>query len=172
MDSERTLDVGCGHLARHKRVGDIGIDIHRGSCDIVADAHHLPFRNGVFTTVIGYHVLEHLETPLQAVKEMNRVCKGEVRLSIPSQYALNPHKTHIFSWNPLALKHLLDLVFDSVEVGYTKHQVLIFSNSKLARFFNIISAILSRLSIRAEIYATCKTRLEGKWLSARARKYE
>ncbi|RLT23416.1 MAG: methyltransferase domain-containing protein [Chloroflexi bacterium] len=40
---------------------------------VVADAHHLPFKDGVFAYTICSHILEHMDDPLQFVSELTRV---------------------------------------------------------------------------------------------------
>ena len=79
------LEVGCG---KHRSAFvDIALDITKESfCDIVADVHRLPFRDGVFSRVVFYEVLEHLVSPLQALREINRVLKknGELEFSYPN----------------------------------------------------------------------------------------
>jgi ubiquinone/menaquinone biosynthesis C-methylase UbiE len=39
------------------------------------DAHHLPFETGHFDVVYGRYVLEHLQDPLQTLREMRRVLR-------------------------------------------------------------------------------------------------
>jgi len=81
----RTLDIGCGTLKGSKRYGGIGIDLHKGYCDIVADAHHLPFVDDAFSKVYARAVLEHLDKPFLALNEIKRVLSenGVVSISIP-----------------------------------------------------------------------------------------
>ena len=55
---------------------------------IKASAKHLPFRNDVFETVTAFEVIEHLNNPFLAIKEMLRVCNPEIVLTCP----------HRFSW--------------------------------------------------------------------------
>jgi ubiquinone/menaquinone biosynthesis C-methylase UbiE len=51
-----------------------------------ADAHYLPFTNGVFDYVISCETIEHLAEPSTAVSEMARVCKpgGLLYLTTPN----------------------------------------------------------------------------------------
>lgn len=74
------LDVGCGStwLAKY------GVDFaRRGKLTAVADLYQLPFRDKVFDYVASAHVIEHLENPVEAVKEMARVAKHVVIANIP-----------------------------------------------------------------------------------------
>ncbi len=43
---------------------------------VVADAHHLPFKEGVFEYAICSHILEHMDDPIQFVNELTRVSKA------------------------------------------------------------------------------------------------
>jgi hypothetical protein len=55
-----------------ERGGDIIIDRPM----VVADAHHLPFKDGVFAYAICSHILEHMDDPVQFVGELTRVAKA------------------------------------------------------------------------------------------------
>lgn len=80
-----SLDVGCGS---HKRA-DVGVDKHGyPSVDFVVnvDSEPLPFPDNCFDTVVSHHVIEHLEHPEYAIKEMLRVCNGHVRITCPHRY--------------------------------------------------------------------------------------
>lgn len=43
---------------------------------VVADAHHLPFKEGVFAYTICSHILEHMDDPVQFASELTRVSKA------------------------------------------------------------------------------------------------
>ena len=71
-----TLDIGCGFINRlHQKRGDIGIDLHRGICDIVAEAENLPFKGAVFDEIFIFSVLEHLDNPMKCLQDSIRVAK-------------------------------------------------------------------------------------------------
>ena len=69
------IDVGCC-TNRH---GDIGIDIERTpAVDIIADAHHLPIRDACSSKTYALTMLEHLDKPLVAYAEMERITSGVI----------------------------------------------------------------------------------------------
>ena len=113
------LEVGCGK--RQVAQNSIGIDIDKTShCDVVADAHFLPFRNNVFDKTILFEVCEHLDDPKKALMEIARV-SSKVLISVPNVYwlrrllrwivkgegAVSPE--HIYGWTLLELKNLLSI---------------------------------------------------------------
>ena len=63
----------------------IGIDLKKDSdCDVLADAHYLPFRDKIFSKIYCFEVLEHLESPIQALREFSRVLDGSLLLTVPN----------------------------------------------------------------------------------------
>jgi ubiquinone/menaquinone biosynthesis C-methylase UbiE len=69
-----TLDIGVGERPR----GIINIDVIRTPyCNIVADATNLPFKSCVFSRIWCSQVLEHLDNPRKAIKEINRVLNSK-----------------------------------------------------------------------------------------------
>jgi len=84
-----TLNVGCGGrpLDKASFEGDVRIDLeHFKAVNMIADAHHLPFRDRSFYWIYCYEALEHFNSPFLALKEIDRVLKwrGEVEISIPN----------------------------------------------------------------------------------------
>jgi SAM-dependent methyltransferase len=78
------LDVGCG---KNKR-GDIGIDYSRDSeADVIADAHFLPFIDGVFDGGVSNHVIEHSPNPLTFLREQYRILKNNGKLTLVTDNA-------------------------------------------------------------------------------------
>jgi len=107
VQGRRVLDVGCGKggliISCALRDCDaVGIDIDLSELRIAklrsknfsaislqlirCDAKFLPFRNNSFDLVTATSVLEHVDNPERAVKEMVRVLKpeGYILLTIPS----------------------------------------------------------------------------------------
>lgn len=79
----RVLEVGSGEnphpradvlvdrflLDNTERGGDLQRDARPL---VVADAHHLPFRDGAFAYIICSHILEHMDDPQQFARELER----------------------------------------------------------------------------------------------------
>lgn len=94
------LDAGCGVAHRES---DVNIDLFRNqstdsSKHVIADIQHLPFPSETFEKTICYHVLEHLEDPIQALDELIRVTKGLTEIRVPHRFGYYPDKTHVNSF--------------------------------------------------------------------------
>ncbi|MEQ1500198.1 MAG: class I SAM-dependent methyltransferase [Parcubacteria group bacterium] len=104
--SNLVLDVGGGEpftkwLSEYKGIFDKcdykTMDYDRStSPDIVGDIHNIPLQNDTVDAIICNCVLEHVENPILAVKEMYRVLKpgGKVFVHVPSIYPYHARKGH------------------------------------------------------------------------------
>jgi hypothetical protein len=72
-----------------ERGGDLVVD----RTFVVADAHHLPFREGAFSYSICSHILEHMDDPLQFADELQRVSAAGY-IQSPSEIA-----ERLFHWS-------------------------------------------------------------------------
>ncbi|MEM2941946.1 MAG: methyltransferase domain-containing protein [Candidatus Bathyarchaeia archaeon] len=116
-----TLDVGCGERKR----GGLGIDVRlTRHVDLLASTYFLPFKAETFDKIYMFEVLEHLENPSEALREVGRVLMraGTVEGSIPNPYwcgrilRLITHRDleechtsyeHINAWTIPELRHLV-----------------------------------------------------------------
>jgi len=125
------LDVGCGSgvsygFKPHFKA-DVFLDVEKPSSPIpnfvVGDVQHLPFKTGSFKEVYCNHVLEHVENPFQALKELIRVANGTVTVKVPHRFSVNAKKdpAHIsffnVKWFDEALKRL-HVSFHRINVEY------------------------------------------------------
>jgi len=130
------LDIGCG---QGKVEGSIGLDRSQYTdCDIVADAHHLPFVENIFGRIHLHLLLEHVESPFYVLKEVNRVLSedGYIFLSVPNLHLeaiifllLNKefHQTrdHISRWTRGEMRNLLSKTgFVITRFGYRRETKL------------------------------------------------
>ena len=116
----KTLDVGCGtalygDLFPNRVTLDVaerpGIPV-----DIIADAHDLQqISDASFDVVLCTEVLEHLHTPLQALKEFHRVLApgGQLILTTRFIYPLHDVPGDYYRYTKYGLKHLV------TEAGFT-----------------------------------------------------
>jgi ubiquinone/menaquinone biosynthesis C-methylase UbiE len=83
--SEATLDIARTEIARR------GIENVEFA---VADVHDLPFADDTFDVVHAHQVLQHVHDPVQALREMRRVCKpGGIVAARDGDYSA-------FAWYP------------------------------------------------------------------------
>jgi len=106
-----SLDVGCGGGTLTAEIvktgaGVVGVDLSRenlkrvrervGSenfCPVVADIHHLPFREGSFGVIFLSSLLEHLELPEKALRESVTLLRerGYVVIIVPYKEKIRYH---------------------------------------------------------------------------------
>jgi len=90
-----TLDLNVGicnavNVASPYIFGCLNIDVlNSPSVDVVCDVHHLPFKNGAFRDVYCFHVLEHIENPAKALRELLRVARRMVELEVPHRFGMH-----------------------------------------------------------------------------------
>lgn len=136
------LDVGCGTDPR----GNVNIDFFEGACydDVVkalppgitllnpikASAEDLPIRDKIFKLAVSFAVLEHVESPVQMVREMARVAQ-RVRVSTPNALFIDkvcrgairgkykPYWGHIYTWGSPELVNLF--AYCGLTVTSVKH---------------------------------------------------
>jgi 2-polyprenyl-3-methyl-5-hydroxy-6-metoxy-1,4-benzoquinol methylase len=86
----KVLDVGCGEAYLRSHIKDyVGIDI-AGNPDIYFDLEQevLPFGDNSFDVVICLDALEHIQSAHKILKEIFRVSKSHVVISLPNEYTL------------------------------------------------------------------------------------
>lgn len=92
------LDVGCGWGRELVRFNDaVGVDIclpflktaknYTSNELVLSDACNLPFRDSIFDLTIMSEVIEHLNDPSKAIKEIKRVLKkaGKIIVQTPNR---------------------------------------------------------------------------------------
>ena len=111
------LDAGAGTGGRHRHsygdgACDVGVDADRGLAAnpnvrhaVVADLHRLPFKAASFDLVFARYVLEHLDRPAVAFREMRRVLRpgGHFVFQTPNRFhyvavaaRLTPQRFHVW----------------------------------------------------------------------------
>ncbi len=103
LNVDSILDAGCGEgftleFLRNQKIGKTyeGIDFFKTAIEIgrkihpkvnlkEASIYALPYKERAFDIVLCTEVLEHLEKPQDALKELFRVSKKYVLLSVPNE---------------------------------------------------------------------------------------
>jgi 2-polyprenyl-3-methyl-5-hydroxy-6-metoxy-1,4-benzoquinol methylase len=139
LKAELILDAGCGegftmNKLRENGIGKKieGIEYEKDAIDFgkklfpnlaikQGSVYELPYKDSSFDLVICTEVLEHLEKPSIALREMLRVSKKYLIISVPNEplfmlgnflrgknlSRLGNDEGHINHWNPLSLKRYL-----------------------------------------------------------------
>ena len=150
------LEIGCGY-DRSLNV-DVACDVIRTpETDLLSDAHNLPFRESVFKSVKMFEVLEHLQNPTQALKEIRRILtpKGKLCFSIPNTLfigvffrwftglTLKGSPEHINAWRFLEISNLLRRNGFTITY-YWFDDTHFHSNMRKAKFLRILPSRLSK----------------------------
>ena len=114
----RLLDIGCANKPYENLTRSI-VDEHIGlehvnsqhplsKADIIADAYDTNQLNDSFDTILSTSVLEHLERPQEAIKEMYRILKpgGHVILTSPLFWHLHEEPQDFFRFTKYGLSHM------------------------------------------------------------------
>lgn len=116
----RLLDIGCSTKPYkpmlEKRVSayfglDVPFTIHtKNFVDVFALGEHLPFRAGVFNTILCTEVLEHVPTPAKTLVEISRVLapNGILIVTTPFCYRIHEAPWDYYRYTPFALKYLAE----------------------------------------------------------------
>lgn len=87
------LDIGCRDGEFKKYLPDnlyTGIDYNPQNLDVqYGDVYNLSYLDNTFDTVTLLEVMEHLENPIKALKEIRRVVKKRLIISMPNPWAMN-----------------------------------------------------------------------------------
>jgi ubiquinone/menaquinone biosynthesis C-methylase UbiE len=134
------LDVGSGTDELDTARGNVCIDLCKRPQNapqnfICSDAHYLPFKENAFDKICMYEVIEHVESPIRCLREINRVLKegGTLELTTPNIFhwrilfrqirglpEILSDAGHISCWTEAEMKNLmLNSDFSVIQLKYT-----------------------------------------------------
>jgi ubiquinone/menaquinone biosynthesis C-methylase UbiE len=125
----RLIDIGCGTKPYRKLLAPyviehIGVDqketMHdKANIDLWGTAYSIPSEDAYFDSALCTAVLEHLEEPLNALKECYRVLKpsGYAIYSIPFIWHLHEEPRDFYRYSKYGIKYLFEKAgFQLVEI--------------------------------------------------------
>lgn len=148
LKPESVLDVGAGEgfvleRLRKEKIGkklegieymDEAIELGKKTNPLVkikkGDIYKLPYKDNAFDVVICTEVMEHLEDPKAALKELKRVTAKHLVLSVPNEplftiqrflrgknmMKLGDHPEHIQHWNSGSFRKFVETEVKVLEV--------------------------------------------------------
>ncbi len=156
-----TLNIGAG-ATRVKYPHCVEFE-HKIFChtDVVGDAHHLPFREGVFDRVFAFNVFEHLRDPRAAAAEIFRVLKpgGQVAIHTAFLQALHEEPAHFYNATEFGVREwFAQFAIDrcGVSANFSPGYTLAFLMS------NVLATVRSSQTSPEDLLALSRTTL-GDW---------
>jgi len=121
------LDAGSGFLnCHHLETDALHCDVQKSDfVDVVCDVQNLPFKDNCFVNVYAFHLLEHVDNPIQGLRELIRVAKKKVEIEVPhwlssnsKQESKNPFDRHLWSFRISWFHNVLRNIRHHVKVLY------------------------------------------------------
>lgn len=112
------LNIGSGERSPKRNVNWINLDIRpHANCEVVGDAHCLPFRDESIDAIHSVSVFEHLRHPFRVASEVTRVLRpgGTMICDVPFAYPIHGSPYDFFRYTPDGLKSIFDGL-DTIEV--------------------------------------------------------
>lgn len=108
INRESFVDIGdpdgiflraLGKKGYSANISEIGVKNIRekGIESILCDAESIPLKDNSIDNVLFFEILEHLPNPIIGLKELHRICRKNLILSIPHMTRTNIHK---YNYNP------------------------------------------------------------------------
>ena len=111
----RVLDVGCGekpYLPYFDGASEyVGVDVDESAhADLVGAVERLPLADASFDLVLCIQVLEHVDDPARAVRELHRVVRpgGRVLVATHGTYVFHPSPVDHWRWTHTGLARLFE----------------------------------------------------------------
>ena len=140
--TEQVLDVGAGGSSYGRLFPNrttLDIDPERKP-DIVADAAHMPFKDGAFRFVVCTEMLEHVNDPFAVERELCRVTAPGGMLVLTTRFAYPLHDVPADYWR--FTKYGLAKLFHSWDIQELQEET---------RAFSAIAALLQRISFQTNL---------------------
>ena len=188
-----TLDVGCGNGLYGLHVAALGSEVMQIDIEDRRDdrARHLPFRvmdaqrlefpDREYANVMAFDIMEHLDDDVLFLKEIRRICRGRVLLSVPNADDEQPNrialthvhhtdKTHRREYTKEGLVDLLNRTgFQVLEVRPNLNTALLYFARALAKERLLAKAAAKLISMQCRLFEKVglfENRCVGDWYCA------
>lgn len=120
LSKGKVIDIGCGEkpyykYVKHKVESYIGLDHpdtphSKENIDVLSTAYSIPFEDNFFDLAILTQVIEHLEEPQRALKEINRVTKigGQLIIAWPFLYPIHEAPRDFFRYTSYGMRAMAE----------------------------------------------------------------
>ncbi len=180
FNNKTVLDYGCGTMPYKSLFENvvskyIGADIDDNKLAEVIidrDSGHIDIQSKSADFIISTQVLEHVESPVNYLREAHRVCKedGYILLSTHGFWLYHPNPTDYWRWTASGLKKILkDNHWEVKEItgifGFAASSLALFQDSiavNLPKFFRVPFCVIMQqiINIADKCYSD-KTRKEN-----------
>jgi len=148
IEGPRVLDAGCGEgllikrlLTSKKNLWLYGFDLsiyrlkeipnHERLEIKQADIYHTGYEDDFFDTVVCSEVIEHLTEPLQAIKELLRICKKKLIITVPYKETIKFDKCIYCGKNTPRSGHLHSYDEDNIKKLFLQNKSIITKVQKI-----------------------------------------
>ncbi len=158
----RTLNIGSGPRRIAKDVMNVDIHPYPG-VDIVTNGNSIPLPDNSVARIVSDNVLEHVDDPHGAVREMHRLLSsgGTVYVSTPFLYPFHSSPSDHQRWTVLGLERLFS-EFEIVEIGVRAgpfSALTVTINHILSISFSFGSKTLASLILNSVMFVTFPIKL-------------
>jgi SAM-dependent methyltransferase len=122
LDSHHGILLNIGSKSRSLGDKAIYLDVQPGAhVDLVCDIHALPIKDNTVAGIVATAILEHVHSPIQAVKECYRVLSagGGIYASIPFMYGFHADPNDFQRYTHIGIRSLFS-DFEILEVAKTR----------------------------------------------------
>jgi SAM-dependent methyltransferase len=162
----RTLDLGCGGKRYAALFPDVSrsifLDLPSNSASeknvtVWGDGRSLPFRSGVFDSVLCTEVIEHVPTPDRVFAEAYRVLRpgGHLVLTTPQTWGLHEVPHDYYRYTEYGLRFLAETAGFRVERVEPTCGIWATVGQRLSSFFFFEFGVRRNLAVQAAVAVAC-----------------
>jgi SAM-dependent methyltransferase len=146
IEKDRIMDLGdsSGIFLKILEKKELGVNISKeavtnikskGIDSVQADGARLPFKDKQIDHILFFQIYEHVPNPIATLKELNRVCKKSIILSIPHVSRTIIHRHNYDPTIPIFQHHIFEFSDDDFRKIVT-HAGLKVNSSKTVEVFD------------------------------------